>query len=341
MKRESKERKGIHLISRLLESHIENTLSAGLQVMLLLNRRGYAGYIFCPSCDYVLQCPNCSTRMVYHKPSDLAICHHCSAKMHIAEKCDRCGKTMNRFGIGTQRAEEEIARKFPGAKISRMDQDSMNKPADYELAINEFSEGKTNVLLGTQMIAKGFDFPNVALVGVLSADMALSMPDFRAGERTFQLLAQVAGRAGRADHAGMVIVQSWNLDDPAIQSALNHDYEKFAEQELAMRKKLSLPPYSRLARLIIQHPQITHVKTVAKELYESLTTIAETTKGTSVIGPIPAMTPRLRNRYRYQILIKSKTTTLLKEFLSLVRSRTDFKLLRAETIIDIDPIDLM
>ncbi len=341
MQQEMFERKGVHLVSRLLEAKIKDTLQAGKQVMLLLNRRGFAGYVFCPSCKYVLLCPNCGTRMVYHKATDRAICHHCSARVDVAEKCDRCGHKMNKFGLGTQRVEEELQKKFPEMTLARMDQDSMSKPADYEEALKDFAEGKTSCLVGTQMIAKGLDFPNVSLVGVLSADMALSLPDFRAGERTFQLLAQVGGRAGRADHAGIVVVQSYNLQDPAIQAALHHDYRKFAEGELSIRRKLALPPFARLTRLVIQHSKVTLVKKIAEELGENLIRIAESVKGVSVIGPNPCVMPRLRNRYRYQILIKCQNPSVMKDFLTRARNDESFKLLRPEVMIDVDPVDLL
>lgn len=341
MQQEMHDRKGVHLVSRLLEGKIKETLDAGKQVMLLLNRRGFAGYVFCPSCRYVLLCPSCGTRMVYHKTDDMAMCHHCTAKYRVPAKCDRCGHKMNTFGLGTQRVEEELGKKFPEARIARMDMDTMSRPADYENTLTAFADGKTNILIGTQMIAKGLDFPNVALVGVLSADLALSLPDFRAGERTFQLLAQVGGRAGRADHAGIVVVQSYNLQDPAIQAALHHDYQKFARGELALRRKLNLPPFSRMARVVIQHARITHVKSVAAELAQNLNRLAKATPGVSVIGPSSCTMPRLRNRYRYQILLRAPNASALKDFLTRARNDKEFKLLRKEVIIDVDPVDLL
>lgn len=341
MEQEAFDRKGVHLVSRLLEDKIKQTLAMGKQVMLLLNRRGYAGYVFCPSCKYVLVCPSCGTRMVYHKSMDRAICHHCTAKVDVPNQCDRCGHKMNKFGLGTQRVEEELGRKFSEIRLSRMDADTMSKTQDYEEALAAFARGETNVLLGTQMIAKGLDFPNVALVGVLSADMALSLPDFRASERTFQLLAQVGGRAGRADHASVVVVQSYNLQDPAIQAALRHDYMKFAEGELFFRKKLALPPFARMTRLVISHAKITQVKQIGKDLAEELKRLAKDLNGVLVIGPASAVMGRLRNRYRYQILIKSPNASVMKEFLTRARNDEKVKLFRREVMIDVDPVDLL
>jgi len=341
MLQEGFERKGIHLVSRCMEEKIKTTLDRGKQVMLLMNRRGFAGYIFCPSCKYILTCPSCGTRMVYHKSSGKAQCHHCSVKVVVPEKCDRCGHKMNKFGLGTERVEDELTRKFPDVKLARMDQDSMNRPADYEETLKNFAEGKTQILIGTQMIAKGLDFPNVSLVGVLSADMALSLPDFRAGERTFQLLAQVAGRAGRADYTGMVVVQSFNLQDPAIQASLNHDYESYAQHELSVRRKLGLPPFSRMTRIIVQHLKVTQVKEIASEIAKHLNDMARTVKGVQIIGPNPCVMGRLRNRYRYQILIKCPNAIVMRDYLAKARSDKSFRLMRKEVLIDVDPVDLL
>ncbi len=341
MYQEHKERKGVHLLSRLLEAKINETLHAGKQIILLLNRRGHSGYVFCPRCGYVVHCPNCKTRMVYHKSANRLLCHHCSIKLPVPEKCDRCGGTMNKFGIGTQRLEEELERKFPGVKLVRMDTDSMKRTDNYEKTLSDFANGDMNILLGTQMIAKGLDFPNVSLVGVICADIALSMPDFRAGERTFQLLAQVAGRAGRADHAGSVVVQSYNLSDPAIQSALNHDYHQFAKKEMYLRKKLSLPPFSRLTRIIIQHTRMTAAQNIARQLAQQFQEYAEKYKDISVIGPNPAVITRLRGKYRFQILIRCPSASVMMDFFTKLRNSSEINLFRKEVIIDVDPVDLL
>ncbi len=350
MYQEHKERKGVHLLSRLLETKIEETLQSGKQIILLLNRRGHSGYVFCPKCSYVIHCPNCKTRLVYHRSSNRLLCHHCNTRLAVPEKCDRCGGKMNKFGIGTQRLEEELERKFPGIKFARMDMDSMTKTSSYEKTLSDFAAGRMPILLGTQMIAKGLDFPNVSLVGVICADIALSMPDFRAGERTFQLLAQVAGRAGRADYAGSVVVQSYNITDPAIQSALNHDYHQFAKKEMYLRKKLSLPPFTRLARIVVRHTKSTQAHILARELTQELQKLTSqlTTGKTgnkhadiSIIGPNPTTLFRLRNRYRYQILIRCSSANSMLRFFKEVRQSKQINLFRKEFIIDIDPIDLL
>jgi len=342
MQQEIFERRGVHLLSRLLEAKITETLSAKRQVILLLNRRGYASYVFCPRCKFVLVCPNCKINLVYHRSSDRAICHRCSTKMIVPEFCDRCGGRINKFGLGTQRVQEELDRKFPQARIARMDTDAMSRPADYEAALGDFAAGNTDILLGTQMIAKGLDFPNVALVGVVCADLALSLPDFRASERTFHLLAQVAGRAGRADHAGAVVVQSYNLSDPAIQSALRHDYDRFARNELRVRRKLSLPPFSRLTRIVIQDAKITRTQQIASELVNNLQELAEKSyRDVAVFGPNPAVISRLRGKYRYQILIKAQSADRMKEFLNQARSERVLNLTMRQIVVDVDPVDLL
>jgi len=342
MQQEMFERKGVHLLSRTMEDKIAATTADGLQTILLLNRRGYASYVFCPSCRFTLVCPNCRMNMVYHKASDRAICHRCSAKIVVPERCDRCGHKINKFGLGTQRVEEELQRKFPEARIARMDTDVMSKPADYEDELLRFARGETDILLGTQMIAKGLDFPNVALVGVVCADLALSLPDFRASERTFQLLAQVAGRAGRADHAGIVVVQSYNLSDPSIQSALTHDYDQFARHELSIRKKLSLPPFSRLARIVVQDSKVTRVQKIATELAKRHQGLAEKNyRDVSVFGPNPCAISRLRNKYRYHILIKAPTADRLRDYLNHARADGTLDLTARQVLVDVDPVDLL
>ncbi len=339
---ESRKRKGVHLISMFLEEKIHQMLISGKQVMLLLNRRGHSSYVFCPSCKFTLTCPNCKSRLVYHKSIDKAICHHCSVRVSVPERCDRCGHKISKFGLGTQRVEEEILKKFPGVRLARMDADTMRNPRKYEEVLSGFAGGEIDILLGTQMIAKGLDFPNVGLVGVLCADLVLSLPDFRAGERTFQLLAQVAGRAGRADYAGLVIVQSYNLSDRSIQSALNHDYHKFAKDEMYIRKKLGQPPFASMCRIVIQHRKITEVQKIGKLIAGGLQRHSRKFGGhLSFIGPVPAVLTRLRGRYRYQIIIKAENAERMREFFAQVRCDEEINLFRKEVVIDIDPVDLL
>lgn len=340
MRQEHHERKGIHLLSRQLEQTLDESLQLGRQSILLLNRRGYASYVFCPSCKYVLSCPNCKINMVYHKPSDRAVCHHCNQRMLVPQSCPLCRHAIVRFGVGVQRIEEELATRFPQARCCRMDSDTMSRRDDFERVLEAFQDGKYDILIGTQMIAKGLDFPNVWVVGVCSADMALSQPDFRASERTFQLIAQVAGRAGRAEHAGVVVVQSYALDEPAIQSAVTHDYQQFAEQELAVRQPLGLPPYGRLVRFVFSDSQRQRNLDQGRQLSELLQTLAnELGYGVHVAGPSPAPVERVRNRWRHQVLVKSRRVRDLQDLLQRLRSDRAYQKLRHLSV-DVDPVDL-
>jgi len=342
MRHEVHERKGVHLLSRMLEHQLAQTLSAGRQAILLLNRRGYASYVFCPSCRFVLVCPNCGVNMVYHKQSNRAICHHCSARMIVPDKCDRCGARMSRFGLGTQRVEEELRKKFPQAAIARMDTDVMTDVGRYQQTLGDFAAGRLQVLVGTQMIAKGLDFPGVALVGVISGDLALSLPDFRAGERTFQLLAQVAGRAGRADHASLVIVQSYAVNDPSVQASLKHDYGRFAEHELSLRAKLMLPPFARLVRIVLQHARMTFIQAEAPKLAEKLLSLSHELKvDMQLLGPSPCPIARMRNRYRYHIVLKFPKVTHMLKFMDHARNAGVINLADKHLLVDVDPIDLL
>jgi primosomal protein N' (replication factor Y) len=209
--------------------------------MLLLNRRGYANYIACPDhrCGWMMRCNHCDATVVYHKNTSLPTggyvrCHHCDAEQLLVTTCPDSGHKISIFGLGTQKVEEEIIQKFPGVRVARMDSDTMRNARDYQRTLDGFRAGEIDVLLGTQMIAKGLDFPGVRLVGVISADTALHLPDFRASERTFQLISQVAGRSGRSEHPGRVVVQTFSPDDPAIILAAAHDYETFAHREIAL-----------------------------------------------------------------------------------------------------------
>ncbi|MEO1236811.1 MAG: primosomal protein N', partial [Planctomycetota bacterium] len=257
---ERRERRGVHLLSRRLEALLQQNLDAGGQAILLLNRRGYANYLACPDhrCGWMMRCHHCDVTMVYHRDlgpasgGGVTRCHHCDAEQVLATACPECGRKVSVFGLGTQKVQAELERKFPGARLARMDADSMRTARDYQQTLDAFAAGQTDILLGTQMIAKGLDVPNVRLVGVVSGDTSLNFPDFRASERTFQLIAQVAGRAGRGEHRGRVVVQTFNPDDPAIRRAADHDYVGFAEEEIATRQAAGLPPVGRMARIVLR-----------------------------------------------------------------------------------------
>ncbi|MEK7242534.1 MAG: primosomal protein N', partial [Planctomycetota bacterium] len=240
------------LISRRLELYMKECLSRGEQALLFLNRRGFSPFVSCPRCGYVLRCKRCDIPLTYHKRQHSTICHYCSYEVKPQENCPECaGARLNYFGLGTERIEEEMGRYFPGYKALRMDSDSMKGRNAHAKALKSFERGEVQILVGTQMIAKGLDLPNVTLVGVISADTILNLPDFRAVERTFQLLAQVAGRTGRGPKGGRVVVQTFNPRQYAILAAAAHDYEGFADRELEYRRELGYPPFGYMARIVL------------------------------------------------------------------------------------------
>jgi primosomal protein N' (replication factor Y) (superfamily II helicase) len=300
---------GIHLLSIKLEKALRQTFDAGGQAMLLLNRRGFANYIACPDhrCGWIKTCDHCDVAMVYHKEArlpqgGLVRCHYCSFENLLPRHCPVCAKKVTPFGLGTQRVEEEIARKFPGVPAARMDSDAMRTAKDYVQTLDAFRRGDTKLLVGTQMIAKGLDFPGVRLVGVISADTALVLPDFRAAERTFQLVCQVAGRTGRSDQPGWVIVQTFTPGHPAIELAAKHDYETFAKEELGHRRRAQLPPITRMARIVVRHSQLDKAQGDAAQLAGALGESNEHL-GTAVMlrGPFPAPVARIGGYHRQQI----------------------------------------
>ncbi|MCX5660495.1 MAG: primosomal protein N' [Planctomycetota bacterium] len=341
---------GVHLLSLRLEKVIQQALEAKGQVMLLLNRRGYANYIACPDhrCGWMMNCDLCDATMVYHKDANLPVgglvrCHHCTAEQLLPTYCPTCGKKVTVFGLGTQRVEEEIGKKFPGARLMRMDSDVMRTARDYHRSLERFRNGEIDVLVGTQMIAKGLDFPDVHVVGVISADTALHMPDFRASERTFQLIAQVAGRAGRGgkDNPGRVIVQTFSPDDAAITLAAAHDYETFAKNEIALRKQVGLPPAARMARIVVRDEDHIACTEQAQKLADGLAGCNATLGGQiNLRGPSPCPIGRIAGYFRQQIELLGPDAAAIQRLLTAARNG---KLLHADhrTAVDVDPVALM
>jgi len=344
MRAESAARKGIHLLSRQLEAQIARALDADQQVILLLNRRGYANYLFCPSCQAVITCPQCKVNMTFHKTTGQAQCHHCSARFAVPAHCPHCSgrHRLVRFGMGTQRVEEELASKFPQARVARVDSDTMQKFTQYQQIIGDFEANRIHIIIGTQMIAKGLDFPFVSLVGVVNADTALAIPDFRAAERTFQLITQVAGRAGRGDVPGEVIVQSLNCDQPSVQAAMRQDYPRFAREELLLRRKVMLPPWGRLTRITLSDARQSRCREQAGLLAQNVRRLIERT-GSKVqcIGPQTSPIERLRNQYRFDVLLLAPSAPAMQALLAALR---DENLLRPRVrgiAIDVDPVALL
>jgi primosomal protein N' (replication factor Y) len=311
MRAEATERKGYHLLSRPLEEAIRNAWRKQEQTILFLNRRGWATYLFCVRCGYSLRCPDCDVGMSYHAKPGHARCHYCGKKVDPPETCPACGsEALNYWGSGTQRVEDEILEKFNEIRVGRMDSDTTRRRGSHESILDALRLGEVDVLLGTQMVAKGLDFPNVTVVGVVNADTALSLPDFRANERAFQLVMQVAGRAGRGPKGGEVFIQTFQPDHLAIRLASKHDYEAFAKDELAAREARGYPPYRRLARIVVRSKNrqkaAEGIQVVAGRIME-----AARIAGIEVLGPQPCPISKRSRYWRYHLLLKARTAKAL------------------------------
>lgn len=297
--------KNTSTFSRLLQEKISNRLQQKEQIVLLLNRRGYSSFMMCRDCGYVLPCPNCDISLTLHMDVKKMRCHYCGHQENIPKKCPDCqGEKIRYYGTGTQKVEEELQERFPSARILRMDVDTTRKKGAHEKILKAFEEQEADILLGTQMIAKGLDYPNITLVGVLNADTALNLPDFRSSERTFQLLTQVSGRAGRGAKPGEVIVQTFNPEHHSIVLAQAQEYEAFYQQEMILRHQSGYPPFYFTVKITISHPA---EQVVAKKSYQ----IAEQLKNglspeSRILGPTPSGIARIKNRYYYQIILKYK-----------------------------------
>ncbi|MCZ1267226.1 primosomal protein N' [Paenibacillus tundrae] len=304
------------MFSRALHKGLEERLERGEQTVLLLNRRGYSTFVMCRSCGYVAGCPECDISLTYHQRSNNLRCHYCGYAEAAPEVCPDCGSEHIRyFGTGTQRVEEELAKLFPGIRVIRMDVDTTSEKGSHENLLKQFREKKADVLLGTQMVAKGLDFPDVTLVGVITADSALNLPDFRAAEKTFQLLTQVAGRAGRHQLPGEVFVQSYTPEHYSIGHASQHDYVSFVREELLHRRNLQYPPYCRLILVTFSHEQLPVLIRLAENYTRILKEKANaagwlgsldrfSNDAFDVLGPVASPIPRIKNRYRFQCMIK-------------------------------------
>jgi len=343
MRFETRRRKGIQLLSARSEELLAETLARGQQAVFLLNRRGYASYLVCARCRHVIVCPNCRVNMVFHQTTGKAMCHYCRARMVVPTRCSdpACAGKLIRWGMGTQRVEEELRRKFPNLRLARADSDTMLHARDYQHLLRDFADRKLDVLVGTQMIAKGLDFPSVSFVCVVNADTSLTIPDFRASERTFQLVTQVAGRAGRAEAGGRVVVQSLAGLNPALQCALRHDYESFVQHELAVRKRIGWPPFTRLARIVVSHRSQIQGLQEAQRLAEAIRAhVADHNLAADVLGPQSAPLARLRNQYRFDLLIRASSASRLMAVIEQLRAHEILKLSHPHTVIDVDPVSL-
>jgi primosomal protein N' (replication factor Y) (superfamily II helicase) len=340
MRQEFLETKRQDTFSRSLLEQIEERLKIREQVMLLLNRRGFSSFMVCRACGERLPCVNCSVTLTYHKRDRRMLCHYCGYAEKVPSICPKCGSDHVQFlGTGAERVEAELFAHFPTARIARLDRDSTSNKGSFEEILRAFRNGDIDILVGTQMIAKGHDIPNVTLVGVVLADIGLSMPDFRAAERSFQLLTQAAGRAGRGDLAGHVVIQTLNPDHYAIQFAAAQDYEGFVKKELEFRKWLRYPPFSAFANVLVRAGKQEDALRMATAVGHLLNPSHE---GTKVMGPAEAPVPRLKNEYRYQILLKSAQRSTLRKTLDRVRQYSvDQRWPATALVIDIDPLSLM
>ncbi|EIJ81551.1 primosome assembly protein PriA [Bacillus methanolicus PB1] len=293
------------MFSRVLLEKLKDRLEKKEQTVLFLNKRGYSSFVMCRSCGYVLNCPHCDISLTYHRFNEQMKCHYCGYEQHVPPLCPECQSDHIRyFGTGTQKVEEELAKILPEARVIRMDVDTTSRKGAHERLLSDFQEGKADILLGTQMIAKGLDFPNITLVGVLSADTMLHLPDFRSSEKTFQLLTQVSGRAGRHELEGEVVIQTYSPEHYSIELAGDQDYNRFYQKEMMIRKIHKYPPFYYISLVTVSHEHLMKVVSVT----EKITTFLQSRLSNEaiVLGPVASPVPRINDRYRYQCLIKYK-----------------------------------
>ncbi len=342
MRQAARKDKGTPIFSPQLKEAITQRLEKREQVILFLNRRGYSTSLQCPKCGYVAECPNCSVALTFHRRAQKLCCHVCGHDAPAPSVCpdSKCHNPAIRYsGLGTEKVEHTLTKLFPHARIQRMDSDLMKRKEDYRRVLGDFKAGKTDILVGTQMIAKGLHFENVTLVGVIYADLSLHMPDFRAGERTFQLLTQVAGRAGRGEVEGEVFVQAFTPFHPAIQYARRHDFASFYEQEIEFREQLKYPPVSRIALLTLKGRNEEKVKYSADHLRREIEKQTTVLKDLVIAGPAPAPLLRAETFYRYQLMLRTRQMSQLSQ--QLARLLESLALPDDVTLaVDIDPVNL-
>ncbi|MEZ5400408.1 MAG: primosomal protein N' [Bryobacteraceae bacterium] len=328
------------IFSRALVEAVKDRLSRGEQAMLLLNRRGFSSFCACRSCGERLQCQNCALTLTYHRRDRRMLCHFCGYAEKVPEVCPKCASEHVYFlGTGSEKVEAELQESFPEARTARMDRDTVSGRRDYESILQGFRERSSDLLVGTQMIAKGHDIPNVTLVGIVNADIGLGMPDFRAAERTFQLLTQAAGRAGRGEIPGTVLLQTINPEHYAVRSAAEQNYGRFYQKELEFRRLMRYPPFAALANVVIRHASQEDAARMAAETGAWLDPAPE---GMRVLGPAEAPVPRLKQEFRYQLLLKSASRKRLNEVLQDLRARASAaKWPATAMVVDVDPLSLL
>ena len=328
-------KKGNRIISAKLKEELIHVLNNDEQAIIFLNRRGYSTILTCADCGYKEICPNCDIPLTYHKNHNILSCHYCGYKTYKKNICPDCGsENIKDFGLGTEKLEEEIKKISKDFKVIRMDQDTTTKKGSHSRIFEDFKNKKYNVLVGTQMIAKGLDFPDVTLVGVINADQSLNIPDFRSAEKTFAMLCQVSGRSGRSQKDGKVIIQGFNLDHYSILYTKNHDYDAFYDEEIKIRKKLDYPPFSDLIKITIVSTSLDYANDIAKKVANYLKN-----NQVNVLGPTAAMIPKVNNKYYIQLIVKTKNMKDVYEYIKFIRQK-DIKDLKVNIDIDLSPIKL-
>ncbi|WP_028398961.1 primosomal protein N' [Ectobacillus panaciterrae] len=323
------------MFSKLLHEKIQDRLDKNEQTVLFLNRRGHSSFVMCRDCGYVMQCPHCDISLTYHRMNQRLKCHYCNHEEPLPSACPACSSSYIRFfGTGTQKVEEELARLFPEARVIRMDVDTTSRKGAHEKLLTKFGEGKADILLGTQMIAKGLDFPNVTLVGVLTADTMLHLPDFRASEKTYQLLTQVSGRAGRHKLPGEVVIQTYTPEHYSVQLAREQQYAAFFEHEMHIRKLHQYPPYYYLTLVTVSHPELLQTVHITEKIVSMLR--QKCSPQTIILGPVASPIARVKDRYRYQCMIKYKREPNLKHVLRFINEHYQAAMTKEQLQISID-----
>jgi len=335
--REELRQKRRSVISLPLQELLAETITRGEQAIILLNRRGYATFVMCRECGHIVRCKHCDISLVYHSVGNILRCHYCQSMETTPEICPACSSRYIRFfGTGTQKLEESLVKLFPSIRIVRMDQDTTGGKMAYDRILDGFAKGEYDVLLGTQMVAKGHDVKNVTAVGIIAADSILNLPDFRAAERVFALLTQAAGRAGRGDKPGKVVVQTYNPEHYAVQAGAQHDYQAFYQAEIGYRRELCYPPYGQILKLTIQDDQESKARAQAMVIIKELKAGLHDHTNIEVIGPFPAPIAKVKDVFRMNIVIKALDLVHVKGCILAMGLTT-----RPDVIIDVEPISIM
>ncbi len=328
------------IFSRELFTRIKGCLAAGSQVILFINRRGYSSFVSCRMCGYVMKCPVCDVSLTYHKSSGMAECHYCGRRVRVPKVCPTCGSPhIRHFGIGTEKVEEITKEMFPEASVARLDLDTARRKGEAERILAAFSKGKTDILVGTQLVAKGLDIANVGLVGIIAADITLNIPDYRSAERTFQLIVQASGRAGRGDEKGHVVIQTYSPDNKALVTAASNDYKAFYESEIRLRSITRYPPFTNIIRLVFSGEDERTVKREADSVYRMIS-MAEIAERGEILAPQPAYMAFLNETWRYHVIIKSpvgKTESYLESIRSIKAERISSSDTKSMMLIEVDP----